>query len=329
MISDLPMSAIIAMVAFVAVGLMYYMGVFSLRKQYRNKDSFSPEGEIQKNLAEINSYQLDDSATNKFHYDNRITKDILNDGMRLDNDYIKRKKRGPYGFLSSSNKSEQDTVVVKAASVDPSVSVMVSPNQVKSGKGVAVKKEQVSQSENVTVKAGDVKSGETVIVKPSQVKPNEKVVKKSVVTGENVLVNKDEVSLDEDVMVDANQVEPTEVVIAKASQVKTGKTVVAPKESINASETVVAKVGDVNPEEPVVVDKNVIAPQAAAGIEIEAPPSVSIGSVENYKLGGDARFGKTYALNKSATKKAYATMGTRQSLAEFPLRTGVHVSRII
>jgi hypothetical protein len=329
MFLNLPAYAIIAIVAGVLLVVMFATGVFSLRKQYRNKDRFSPEGAIQKNLAELNAYQLDDSATNKFHYDNRITKDILDDGMRLDDDYIKRQKKGPYGFATSSSISKEDKVLSKAKDVDPSVKVQVSINQVKPGKKVAVKKESVIQGENVIVKAEDVVPGEKVIVKPSQVKPNQKVLKRSAISGENVLVNKADVSLDEDVMADVSQIEPAEPVVVKASQVKSGKTVVVPKESTVASGVVMAAAEDLIPDENVLVERKDIGTQAAAGIEIEAPPPVSIGSVEEYRLGGDSRFGKMYALNKTASRKAYSTLGTRQKLSEFPLNTGVHVSRII
>jgi len=328
MFPNLPVSVIIAIVASVALASMFAMGVFSLRKQYRNKDSFSPEGAIQKNLAELNAYQLDDSATNKFHFDDRITKDILNDGMRLDDNYILNQKKGPYGFATSSSISNEDKVLSKAKDVDPSVKVRVSPNQVKPGKKVAVKKEDVVQNENVIVKAKDVVPGEKVIVKPSQVKPNQQVLKRSAISGENVLVKKDDVSLDENVIADVSQIEPTEPVVVKASQVKSGKTVVVPKESTVSTGVVMAAAEDLIPDETVLVERKNIGAAATAGIEVEAPPPVSIGSVEEYRLGGDSRFGKMYALNKTASRKAYSTLGSRQKLSEFPVNTGVHVSRI-
>ena len=167
------------------------------------------------------------------------------------------------------------------------------------------------------------------------------------VSGDSQLVDKEDVDINETVVADSSQLDPEQTVVVKASQVKPNKTVVAQGKSLSAGKKVAVKAEDVKPEESVVVmasdakpsaevklavappagSPQVGVPAASDGIEIEAPEPISIGSAEN-RLSGDARFGKVYSMNKYPARKAYATVSTRQSLSEFPVRSTVHTSMI-
>ena len=348
MFADLPIHIVSGVVAaIVLLGILWSRGTFSSRKQHRNRNKFSSDGSVQRGLMEINSEQLDNQSSNKFHYDNRITSAVLEDGRRLDSLYEERDYNGPYGVSTRSSKSDDVPVVANIKDVDPESSVEVDSSQIKPTQSVAVKKESVVATEDVVVKAKDVKPGERVAVKPAQVKPMQKVLKKSMVSGESNLVDKEDVDLNETIIADSSQLNPEESVVVKASQVKPNKTVVAKGNSLSAGKKVTVKAEKIKPNESVIVPasatspgaavKPVAAPPAGApqigvpassdGIEIEVAEPISLGTVEN-RLGGDARFGKVYSMNKYPTRKAYATVSTRQKLSEFPVRSTVHTSMI-
>lgn len=334
-------------VAFAAIfGVLWFAGTFSARKQYRNRDAFSLAGDIQKNLTALNADQLENQASNKFHFDDRITGAVLDDGARLDSLYAEKTYKGPYGISTRSALDKDEPVAATVNDVEPTTVVEVDSSQVKPGQNVAVKKENVVATEDVVVKAKDVKPGERVTVKPDQVKPRQQVLKKSVVTGESELVTKEDVDINETVIADSSQVDPETSVVVKAAQVKPNKTVVAQGKSLSAGKKVTTTAEKVKPEEVVVVKASdakptakvnkitptsgpsqIAVPAAGDGIELEAPEPISIGNVET-RLAGDSSFGKVYSMNKYPAKKAYTTVGARQSLSEFPVRSTVHTSRI-
>ena len=347
MMANLPIPVIIGIVCAVFLVVLWAMGTFSARKQYRNRDRFSLEGVVQKNLTALNADQINNSASNKFHFDDRITGIVLDNGARLDSLYAEKQYRGPYGISTRDDVKADEPVVAAVKDVEPEAAVEVDTSQIKPDQEVAVKKENVIANQDVIVKAKDVKPGERVVVKPTQVKPKQQVLKKSMVSGDSQLVDKEEVDLNENVIADSSQLDPEQDVVVKASQVKPNKTVVTQGKSLSAGKKVVVSADKVKADENVVVKasdtkplaevKPVAAPQigspqigvpaAADGIEIEAPEPIALGTVEA-RLGGDARFGKVYSMNKYPARKAYATVSTRQSLSEFPVRSTVHTSRI-
>lgn len=330
MFTNLPVPIVVAIVVSAIVGILYMSGTFSTRKQYRNKDTFSLEGNIQKNLTALNADQLENQASNKFHFDDRITGAVLDDGARLDSLYAAKTYRGPYGISTRSAIDKDEPVAATVKDVEPNAVVEVDSSQVKPGQNVAVKKENVVATEDVVVKARDVKPGERVTVKPDQVKPRQQVLKKSIVTGESELVTKEDVDINETVVADSSQIEPETTVVVKAAQVKPNKTVVAQGKSLSAGKKVTTVAEKVKPEEVVVVKTSdtkpsakvnqvtpasghsqVAVPATGAGIELEAPEPISIGTVET-RLAGDSRFGKVYSMNKHPAKKVYTTVGARQ-----------------
>ena len=348
MFANLSMPVALVGVVAVILGVLWMTGTFSTRKQYRNKNAFSLEGTIQKNLTELNMEQIENQASSKFHYDDRITGNVLADGSRLDALYAEKKYRGPYGISTRSQTKKDEPVSAQVKDVEPDTPVEVDSSQINPTEDVLVKKEDVIATEKVAVKAKDVKPGETVLVKPTQVKPNQQVLKQSNVAGKSELVSKEDVDINENVVADSSQIDPEETVVVIASQVKPNKNVVAQGKSVSSDKKVVVPADKVKPNEVVVVKesdtkasaskKPVVAPvagspqigkpAAADGIEVETAEPVSLSTVET-RLAGDARFGKLYAMNKHPTKKAYTTVTTRQKLSEFPVRSTVHTSRII
>ena len=338
--------ALAGMVALI-IGVLWMTGTFSTRKQYRNKNTFSLEGTIQKNLTELNMEQIENQASSKFHYDDRITGNVLADGSRLDTLYVEKKYRGPYGISTRSQIKEDEPVAAKVKDVEPDTPVEVDSSQINPAEDVLVKKEDVIATEKVVVKAKDVKPGETVLVKPTQVKPNQQVLKKSNVSGKSELVSKEDADINETVVADSSQIDPEETVVVIASQVKPNKNVVAQGKSISSDKKVVVPADKVKPDEVVVVKdsdtkasaskKPVVTPvagspqigkpAAADGIEVETAEPISLGTVET-RLAGNSNFGNLYAMNKHPAKKAYTTVTTRQKLSEFPVRSTVHTSRI-
>ncbi len=328
--------------------ILWSIGTFSARKQYRNKNSFSNHN-IQNNLIDINKDEINNQASNKFHYDDRITDNVLNNGLRLDERYVEGDSmyRGPYGVSTRSAANDEEPVIASVKDVEPDIPVEVDSSQVKPEQKVVVKKEDVISTEKVVVKAKDVKPGERVIVKPVQIKPNQQVLKKSIVSGNSEMVNKEDADINEDVIADSSQLNPEEEVVVIASQVKPNKSVVTQGKSLSSDKKVVVNAEKVKPDAVVVVKasetkplatvKSVVAPPAGApqigvpaasdGIEIEAPEPISGSTLEN-RLAGDAQFGQVYSMNKYPTRKAYATVSTRQKLSEFPNRTTVHTSAI-
>ena len=346
MFANLPMPVVVAAIVAVIFGVLWMAGTFSTRKQYRNRDAFSLEGVVQKNLTNLNAEQIENQASNKFHFDDRITGAVLDDGARLDSLYAEKTYRGPYGISTRSSMKAEEPVAASAKDVEPATPVEVDSSQVKPGQTVAVKKENVVATEDVVVKAKDVKPGERVTVKPDQVKPRQQVLKKSVVTGQTELVTKEDVDINETVVADSSQVDPETSVVVKAAQVKPNRTVVAQGKSLSSGKKVTTVAEKVKPNEVAVVKSSdakptaqvkqvtpaptpsqVAVPAAGDGIELEAPEPISLGDVET-RLAGDASFGKAYSMNKYPAKKAYTTVSTRQSLSEFPVRSTVHTSRI-
>ena len=346
MFAKVPMPLIVAVVVAAIVGVLWMSGTFSTRKQYRNRDAFSLSGDIQKNLTALNADQIENQASNKFHFDDRITGAVLDGGSRLDSLYTKRIYRGPYGISTRSAIKEDEPVATSAKEVEPTTPVEIDSFQVKPEQSVLVKKENVVATEDVVVKAKDVKPGERVTVKPDQVKPKQQVLKKSVVTGQSELVTKEDVDINETVVADSNQIDPETTVVVKAAQVKPNKTVVAQGKSLSSGKKITTVAEKVKPDEVVVVNSSdakptaqvtqvtpvstpsqVAVPAAGDGIELEVPEPISIGTVET-RLAGDSRFGKVYSMNKYPAKKAYTTVSARQSLSEFPVRSTVHTSRI-
>lgn len=347
MFANLSMPVALAGMVALIIGVLWMTGTFSTRKQYRNKNAFSLEGTIQKNLTELNMEQIENQASSKFHYDDRITGNVLADGSRLDALYAEKKYRGPYGISTRSQIKKDEPVAAKVKDVEPDTPVEVDSSQINPAEDVLVKKEDVIATEKVVVKAKDVKPGETVLVKPTQVKPNQQVLKKSNVAGKSELVSKEDVDINETVVADSSQIDPEETVVVIASQVKPNKNVVAQGKSVSSDKKVVVPADKVKPDEVVVVKesdtkasaskKPVVAPvagspqigkpAAADGIEVETAEPVSLATPET-RLAADAHFGKLYAMNKHPTKKAYTTVTTRQKLSEFPVRSTVHTSRI-
>tara|TARA_B110001450_G_scaffold251465_1_gene271642 strand:- start:136 stop:1179 length:1044 start_codon:yes stop_codon:yes gene_type:complete len=347
MISNLPMPVIICAAVALILVVLWSMGTFSARKQYRNKSRFSLEGAIQKNLVSLNANEVNNQASNKFHFDDRITGNVLDDGRRLDSLYAEKTYNGPYGISTRSAAGDDDTPVLASVNdVEPDTPVQVDSSQVDPAKQVVVKKEVVVPTEAVVVKAKDVKPGERVIVKPVKVKANQMVLKKSVVSGESELVAKENIDINEDVVADSSQINPDEEVVVSAAQVKPNKSVVAQGKSLSAGKVVVVNAIDVKSDTPVAVKVSdtkpsavvksiappagtpqIGIPAASDGIEIESPEPISSGTLET-RLAGDSRFGQVYSMNKYPTKKAYATVSTRQKLSEFPVRSTVHTSVI-
>jgi hypothetical protein len=346
MLTEVPMPVMIAVAIVVILGVLWMTGTFSTRKQYRNRNAFSLEGGIQKNLTALNVEQIENQASSKFHFDDRITGAVLDNGVRLDSLYAKKAYRGPYGISTRSAINKDEPVAAEVKDVDPTAVVEVDSSQVKPSQNVAVKKENVVATEDVVVKAKDVKPGERVTVKPDQVKSREQVLKKSMVTGQSELVSKEDVDINETVIADSSQVDPETTVVVKAAQVKPNKTVVAQGKSLSAGKKVTVVAEKVKPGEVVVVKTSdtkpmakvtrvtpasgpsqLAVPAAGDGIELEVPEPISIGTVET-RLAGGASFGKVYSMNKYPAKKAYATVSARQSLSEFPVRSTVHTSRI-
>lgn len=346
MFTNLPMPVVVAAIVAVIFGVLWMSGTFSTRKQYRNRDAFSLAGDIQKNLTALNADQIENQASNKFHFDDRITGAVLDDGSRLDSLYAEKTYRGPYGISTRSSMKADEPVAASAKDVEPATPVEVDSSQVKPSQSVAVKMENVVATEDVVVKAKDVKPGERVTVKPDQVKPRQQVLKKSMVTGQSELVTKEDVDINETVVADSSQVEPDASVVVKAAQVKPNKTVVAQGKSLSVGKKVTTVAEKVKPDEVVVVKSSdtkptaqvnqvapmpalsqVAVPAAGDGIELEAPEPISIGNVET-GLADSASFGKVYSMNRGPAKKAYAIVGSRQSLSEFPVRSTVHTSRI-
>tara|TARA_B100000768_G_scaffold49240_1_gene48021 strand:- start:13389 stop:14429 length:1041 start_codon:yes stop_codon:yes gene_type:complete len=346
MLTEVPMPVMITVAIVVILGVLWMTGTFSTRKQYRNRNAFSLAGDIQKNLTALNVEQIENQASSKFHFDDRITSAVLDNGDRLDSLYTEKAYRGPYGVSTRSAINKDEPVAVKVKDVDPAAVVEVDSSQVKPGQNVDVKKENVVATEDVVVKAKDVKPGERVTVKPDQVKSREQVLKKSMVTGQSELVSKEDVDINETVIADSSQVDPETTVVVKAAQVKPNKTVVAQGKSLSAGKKVTVVAEKVKPEEVVVVKTSdtkpmakvtqvtpasgpsqLAVPAAGDGIELEAPEPISIGTVET-RLAGGAGFGKVYSMNKYPAKKAYTTVSARQSLSEFPVRSTVHTSRI-
>lgn len=346
MLTEVPMPVMIAVAIAAVLGILWFAGTFSARKQYRNRDAFSLAGDIQKNLTALNAEQIENQASNKFHFDDRITGAVLDDGARLDSLYAAKTYRGPYGISTRSAIDKDEPVAATVKDVEPNAVVEVDSSQVKPGQNVEVKKENVVATEDVVVKAKDVKPGERVLVKPDQVKPRQQVLKKSMVTGESELVTKEDVDINETVVADSSQVEPETTVVVKAAQVKPNKTVVAQGKSLSGGKKITTVAEKVKPEEVVVVKTSdtkpsarvnqvtpasgpsqVAVPAPGDGIELEAPEPISIGTVET-RLAGNSNFGNIYSMNKSPAKKAYTTVGARQSLSEFPVRSTVHTSRI-
>jgi hypothetical protein len=346
MLSEVPRPVIIAVVVAAILAILWMSGTFSTRKQYRNRDAFSLEGDIQNNLTALNADQIENQASNKFHFDDRITGAILDDGARLDSLYTQKTYRGPYGISTRSAIKPDEPVTAAVKDVEPTAVVEVDSSQVKPEQSVAVKKENVVATEDVVVKAKDVKPGERVTVKPDQVKPRQQVLKKSMVTGQSELVTKEDIDINETIIADSSQLDPETTVVVKAAQVKPNKTVVAQGKSLSSGKKVTTVAEKVKPEEVVIVNNSdtkpdakvnqVTAPSAPSqigvpatgdGIELEAPEPISIGNVET-RLAADARFGKVYSMNKYPAKKAYTTLSARQSLSEFPVRSTIHTSRI-
>ena len=347
MLAEVPMHVKIAVVFVVIFGVLWMMGTFSTRKQYRNRDAFSLAGDIQKNLTEINADQIENQASNKFHFDDRITRDVLEQGPLSASLYPKKVEyRGPYGISTRSEVENDEPVATVVQDVDPETVVEVDSSQVKPEQNLAVKKENVVSTEDVIVKAKDVKPGERVTVKPDQVKAKQQVLKQSIVSGQSELVDKESVDINETIIADSSQLEPETTVVVKAEQVKPNKTVLAQGKSLSSGKKVTTVAGKVKPEEVVVVmasdtkpgartnqvsvtsgPSQIAVPAPTDGIEIEVAEPISLGNVEN-RLSGDDRFESVYSMNKYPTKKAYATVSTRQSLSEFPVRSTVHTSRI-
>jgi len=346
MFANLPMPVVVAVVVAAICAILWMSGTFSTRKQYRNRDAFSLEGDIQNNLTALNADQIENQASNKFHFDDRITGAVLDDGARLDSLYTQETYRGPYGISTRSAIKPDEPVAAAVKDVEPTAVVEVDSSQVKPEQNITVKKENVVETEDVVVKAKDVKLGERVTVKPDQVKPRQQVLKKSMVTGQSELVPKEDVDINETVVADSSQVDPETSVVVKAAQVKPNKTVVAQGKSLSAGKKVTTVAEKVKPDEVVIVNNSdtkpdakvnqvtdppapsqIAIPAAGDGIELEAPEPISIGNVET-RLAGDARFEKVYSMNKYPAKKAYTTVSARQSLSEFPVRSTVHTSRI-
>lgn len=346
MFTEVPIPVIISVAVAVIIGALWMMGTFSARKQYRNRDAFSLEGDIQNNLTALNREQIENQASNKFHFDDRITGAVLDKGKRLDSLYVQRTYKGPYGISTRSAVKKDEPVAATVKDVEPNTVVEVDSSQVKPTQNVTVKKENVVATEDVVVKAKDIKPGERVTVKPDQVKPKQQVLKKSVVTGQSELVSKEDVDINETVTADSSQLDPETDVVVKAAQVKPNKTVVAQGKSLSSGKKVTTVAEKVKPDEVVVVKaadtkpnatvnqvnaspgtSQVAVPAAGDGIELEVPEPISIGTLET-RLAGDSRFGKAYSMNKYPAKKAYTTVGARQSLSEFPVRSTVHTSRI-
>jgi hypothetical protein len=346
MFSNLPRPVILFVVIAAIVGVLWMTGTFSTRKQYRNRDSFSLAGDIQKNLADLNADQINNQASNKFHFDDRITGAVLDDGSRLDSLYTQKTYGGPYGISTRSQLDTDELVAALVSDVEPSVIVEVDSSQVKQGHSLAVKAENVVSTEDVIVKAKDVKPGERVTVKPTQVRARQKVLKRSIVSGNSELVNKEDVDINETVIADSSQLDPDATVVVKANQVKAKKTVVANSQSLSAGTKITVAAEEVKPDEIVMVttsqtkssvrvnqdnryidEMQIDVPETAPGIEVEVAEPLSFGTVEN-RLAGNAGFGNVYSMNKYPTKKAYATVSARQSLSEFPVRSTVHTSVI-
>lgn len=347
MFMNLSMPLLLGLIVVIAVAALWANGTFSTRKQYRNKDRFSLEGIIQKNLTELNIDQINNQASNKFHFDNIVTDVVLDNGKRLDSLYAQKKYTGPYGISTRASKLDKDVeVVASVKDLEPTTVVEVDASQVKPMQEVTVKKENVIASAEVVVKAKDVKPGERVVVKPTQVRPRQQVLKKSTVSGESQLVAKEDVDLNEDVVADSSQLDPEEDIVVKASQVKPNKSVVTQGKSLASDKKVSVEADKLKPEEVVIVKasdtkptaevKPVVAPAgtpqlavpaAADGIELEVPEPLSLNNVEN-RLGSDASFGKLYSMNKQPSRKAYSTVSSSISLEEFPVRSTVHTSRI-
>jgi hypothetical protein len=347
MFMNLSMPLLLGLIVVIAVAALWANGTFSTRKQYRNKDRFSLEGIIQKNLTDLNIDQINNQASNKFHFDNIVTDVVLDNGKRLDSLYAQKKYTGPYGISTRAAKLDKDVeVVASAKDLEPTTVVEVDASQVKPMQEVIVKKENVIASAEVVVKAKDVKPGERVIVKPAQVRPRQQVLKKSTVSGESQLVAKEDVDLNEDVVADSSQLDPEEDIVVKASQVKPNKSVVTQGKSLASDKKVTVEADKLKPEEVVIVKasdtkptaevKPVVSPAstpklavpaASDGIELEVPEPLSLNNVEN-RLGSDASFGKLYSMNKQPARKAYSTVSSNISLDEFPVRSTVHTSRI-
>ena len=346
MFANLPMPVIVFVVIAAIAGVIWMSGTFSTRKQYRNRDSFSLAGDIQKNLTALNADQINNQASNKFHFDDRITSAVLENGSRLDSLYAEKTYRGPYGISTRSQLDTDELVAALVSDVEPSVIVEVDSSQVKQGHSLAVKAENVVSTEDVIVKANDVKPGERVTVKPTQVRARQQVLKRSIVSGNSELVNKEDVDINETIIADSSQLDPDATVVVKANQVKAKKTVVANSQSLSAGTKITVAAQDVKPDEIVMVmssqtkpsvrvnqdnryidEIDVEVPLTAPGIEVEVAEPLSIGTVEN-RLAGNAGFGNVYSMNKYPTKKAYATVSARQSLSEFPVRSTVHTSVI-
>ena len=346
MFSNLPMPIILFVVIAAIVGVLWMTGTFSTRKQYRNRDAFSLAGDIQKNLTALNADQINNQASNKFHFDDRITGAVLDNGSRLDSLYAEKTYGGPYGISTRSQLDTGEPVAIRARDVEPSAVIAVDSSQVKNGQSIEVKKENVVATEDVIVKANDVKPGERVTVKPDQVKARQQVLKQSMVSGNSELVNKEDVDINETIIADSSQLDPDTTVVVKANQVKPNKTVVAKGQSLSAGKKITVEAAKVKPNEIVMVmssqtkptvnvnQGNVISGPSqiaeqppAPGIELEVAKPLSIGTVEN-RLAGNAGFGNVYSMNKYPTKKAYTTVSARQSLSEFPVRSTVHTSVI-
>lgn len=346
MLTEIPMPVMIVASIIVILGVLWISGTFSTRKQYRNRDAFSLEGDIQNNLTILNAEQIENQAGNKFHFDDRITGSVLDEGIRLDSLYTEKTYRGPYGISTRDDVYENEPVAAEVKDVEPTAVVEVDSSQVKPSQNITVKKENVVATEDVAVKAKDVKPGERVSVKPDQVKPRQDVLKKSIVTGQSELVAKEDIDINETVIADSIQLDPETTVVVKAAQVKPNKTVIAQGKSLSAGKKITTVAEKVKPEEVVIVNASdakpaakvnrvkpqvnssqIAVPATGAGIELEVPEPISIGTVET-RLAGDARFGNIYSMNKYPSQKAYTTLSARQSLSEFPVRSTVHTSRI-
>lgn len=302
----------------VLVGIVLFM---LMRPSFLNRTKFSSEGKAMREAILINSLQIDEEATNKDTFENRITDQVLSNSDRLDDLYVERKYKGAYGISTrKSNKTsglpaEQD-VIAKPSQVKPGEPVVVKSEQIKPNEAVAVKSEQVEPVQNVVAKGSAIIPGEQVVVKTAQVKPNEVVITKPKNGKPSQPVLKEDVSPTEDVIVNSNQVEPAANVTVKASQVMPGAQVVTKSQNLKSNENVVAAPAQVKPVENVVVKvKQTETTDNVMPVDNADTGLINSPTVETYRvdyLGSRSNMDGPFSMNRSGMNKGYGQIRKSQ-----------------
>lgn len=305
----------------IGVAIVAALVLFALmRPSFLNKNKFSTEGAAALQSIMINSLKLDDEATSKDSFENRVTNRVIKDGNRLDSLYVERKYRGPYGISTRKPKktaelAPEQEVIAKPDQVKQDEPVVVKSEQIKSDEPVVVKSEQVEPVEEVVVKASQVKPGEQVVVKKEKVKSNEVVITKPKSGKPSQAVLKEDVPPADEVVVKSEQVNPDAVVVVKASQVKPNEPVLTESQKVKPNENVVTKPAQVKPDENVVVKvKQTDTSKDVTPVDEAGTGLLNTPVVENYRvdyLGSRSNMDGPFSMNKSRMTKGYDNM--RQS----------------